>query len=87
METHGKTVGFIPQAPQQLHTELIGLALQRLAGSWPKHFLPLFRQGTHHQFVSQIQLPQRLHHRRKLAFAAIDHHHIGPIGESIGLQG
>ena len=87
MEAHSKAVGFIPQAPEQLHTELIGFALDRLAGSRAKHFLPLFGQGTHHQFIGQIKLPQRLHHRRQLAFAAIDHHHIGPIGEAIGLQG
>ena len=87
MEAHSKAVGLIPQAAQQLHAELIGLTLQGLTGARPKHLLTLFSQRADHQFIGQIQLPQGLHHGRELAFAAIDHHHVRPIGETVGLQG
>jgi hypothetical protein len=41
MKAHGEAVGFIAQAAQQLHTQLVGLTLQGLLGPWHEHFLPL----------------------------------------------
>ena len=34
----------------------------------------------------EIQFPQRFHHGRELTLAAINHHHIRPVIEPIGLQ-
>ena len=47
METNGKAVGLIPQAPQHLHPQLLGLADQGLLGTGQKHLLPLLGQGAH----------------------------------------
>ena len=80
-------MGFVPQATQQGHAELIRLTLQWLTFAGEENLLPLFGQRADVEVLVQIEFPQCLHHRRELSFAAIDHHHIRPVVEAVGLQG
>ena len=85
MEADGETVGFVPQPTQEHNTELVRFTLQRLAFAGEKNLFALLGEGADVEILMQIQLPQGLHHGGKLAFAAVDHHHIGPVVEAICL--
>ena len=63
MEADGKAMGLIPQSPEQLHAQLLRFALEGLLHPWQEHLLPLLCEGTHHQILVQIELPQGFHHR------------------------
>ena len=87
VKTDGEAMGLIPQPTQQGNTELVRLTVQGLPLPRQEHLLSLLGEGADVEILVQIEFPQGLHHGRELAFAAIDHHHIGPVVETVGLQG
>ena len=86
MEADSETVGFVAKAAKEHNPELIRFTLQRLAFAGEKHLLALLGEGADVEILVQIKLAQGLHHGRQLALAAVDHHHIGPVVEAVGLQ-
>ena len=86
VEAHGEAVRLIPQTPQQLHPQLLRFALQRFLRPRDKHFFALLGQRAHHQLFIEVELAQGLHHGGELPLAAIDHHHIGPVVQTTGVQ-
>ena len=80
-------MGFIAKASKQGNTQLIGFAVEGVAFPWQEHLLTLFGQGADVELLVQIQLSKRLHHCRQLTFSPVDHHHVRPIVQAIGLQG
>ena len=87
MERHREAMRFVPETTQQGNTKLIGLTFEGMTFSRQEDFLALLGQGTHVEIFMQIQLTQCLHHCGQLAFATVNHHHIRPVVEAIGLKG
>ena len=74
------------KAAKEHNPELIRFTLQRLAFAGEKHLFALLGEGADVEILVQIKLAQGLHHGRELALAAVNHHHIGPVVEAVGLQ-
>ena len=79
-------MGFVAQSAQERDTELICITVERLAFPWQEDLLALFGEGADREIFVKIQFTQCFHHCRELALTTIDHDHVWPVIESIGLQ-